>query len=256
MGILLFVQKHQRRWIFLAVWILIFMSTIITYYHGYEKPGHHPSLTLFLKHPFDFIKYVLAYIGSPLGTGNTDISIAMGLFLIILLIVGTISVRKFYREAFHRLLPWLALSFYSFLSAAVTGIGRLGFGVRKAMASRYTTISMLFIIATSVIVVYWISLYRRKNGQLTTKWVVGIYSVSTLLVVTYTLTYLKGVKSLKSHHENVVKASGWLSDVNNAPDDVLKKLYPDPGIVRERTQMLQKMGMLKTISARKKVEDR
>ena len=250
-GIILFVQKNQRRWLFLAAWILACIITIITYYHGYEKPGHHPSITLFLKHPLDFIWYVFAYLGSPLGTKNTDISVVMGLFQLILFIIGTINIRKFHKEAFHRLLPWLALAFYSFLSAVVTGIGRLGFGVRKAMASRYTTISMLFIIATAVVVIYWISLYRRKNGTLTTKWVVIIYSVSTLIAISYILTYWKGVNSFKSHHKKLAIASAWLDDVDNAPEDVLQGLYPETGVVRERTHILQKLGIIKTIATRK-----
>lgn len=252
-GILLIFQK-ERKWLFIVLWILAFSIVVIAYFYGYTKPAGHPSLISLLKHPSDFIRYMLAYIGSPLGIGQKDLSVAISLFLTVLLVIGTINIWKSHKEEFHEILPWLALSFYSFLSAAVTSIGRVGFGVEQALSSRYTTISMLFIIATSVVVIFWISLYLRNNGRLTTKWVVVISSVSTLIVMSYILTYSKGIESFKSYSEKVAMASFWFEDVNNAPDDILKNLYPDAGIVRERTKILQKIGILKTISAYKNVE--
>ena len=81
------------------------------------------------------------------------------------------------------MLPWLALVLYAILSAAATGVGRLGFGVNQALSSRYTTFSTLFIISGLLIAIFWVKNHLRNSKQLPTKLIVLISSISTLFLV-------------------------------------------------------------------------
>ncbi len=242
-GILL-LRQGDRKWKHIVLWTAAFAVTIAFYYYGYTKPGHHPSLLFFLNHPYDFIRYVLAYLGAPLGFGKKDISISIGLLLIIVLCIAAIRMWRSNKEEYG-LLPWLAIASYAILSAAVTGIGRIGFGVGQALSSRYTTISTLFIISVLVIAVFWANNYTRSYKQLPTKWVVIITSLSTLLVLSYILSFSEGKKAFAHRKAHLEKAAACLENVDLATDECLKVLNPDAAIVRERAKMLSKMGLLK-----------
>jgi len=243
-GMLLLMQR-ERKWEYIILWTAAFAVTTAFYYYGYTKPAHHPSLLFFLNHPYDFIRYVLAYLGASLGFGNKDISTSIGLLFMIVLCNAAIRICRSHKEEFNRLLPWLAIASHAILSAVVTGIGRVGFGVGTALSSRYTTVSTLFIISVLVIVVIWANNYIRIYKQLPTKWVVIITSLSTLLVLSYILSFSEGEKAFAHRKAYLKNAAICFENVDVAPDECLKVLYPNPAIVRERTKMLSKMGLLK-----------
>lgn len=243
-GMLFLVQK-ERKLKYIALWTTVFAVTTTLYYSGYTKPAHHPSLLFFMNHPYDFIRYVLAYIGAPLGFGKKDISIIIGLLSVIILSVGTIHIKRSSNEEFNRLLPWLTLALYAFLSAAATGVGRTGFGVGQALSSRYTTISTLFIISVSVISFFGINNYLRKNNELPTKWIVIISSISTLLALSYVLSFSHGVKEFKHKKAEIENAKACLENEDLATDECLKNFYPVATIVRERVKMLKELRLRK-----------
>lgn len=243
-GILLLMQG-DRKWRHIVLWTAALAVTIAFYYYGYTKPAQHPSPLFFLNHPYDFIRYVLAYLGAPLGFGKKDISISIGLLFMIVLCTTAIRICRSHKEEFNRLLPWLAIASYAILSAVVTGIGRVGFGVGQALSSRYTTISTLFIISVLVIVVIWANNYIRIYKQLPTKWVVIITSISTLLVLSYILSFSKGKEEFAQRKAHLEKAAACFENVDVVTDEFLRVLYPNTAIVRERIKMLSKMGLLK-----------
>ena len=249
-GMILLV-KRERKWKDISLWIVAFIVTTVLYYYKYTKPAHHPSLLAFINHPYDFIRYVFAYLGSPLSFGKKDISITIGLLSVIIVCIGTISAKRSSEEDFNRLLPWLALGLYAILSAAATGIGRLGFGVSQAVVSRYTTISTLLTISALVIIVFWVKNYLRNNKQLPTKSIVLISSTSTLLILSYILTVSYGEKAFAGRKAYIESAAIYLENVDVATDKCLKVLYPDAAIVRERTKVLSKMGLLKGLGWQK-----
>jgi hypothetical protein len=141
-------------------------------------------------------------------------------------------------------LKWIALALYAFISAVVTGVGRVGFGVSQALSSRYITISTLFTISAFVITVVWIKQYLRVHKQLPAKWVAVIASISTLLILSYILSGSNGVTQFKERRLQIVeRAGGCLENVDMAPEEYLKVLHPMPALVRERTKTLLQLGI-------------
>jgi hypothetical protein len=249
------VMFAQKGWKgkYIAVWFTAFLMTAAFYYYGYEKPSHHPSLQVFIHHPYDFIRYVLAYIGAPLGCLSfglkTDIAICIALVATIMLVSSAIFVYRSSKEDFSKLLPWMALAAYAFLSALATGVGRVGLGAEQALAPRYTTFSTLFIISSIAVFVSGIGLYKRTCGQLPEKGVIALSSLSTLLILSFVLSFSYGRNEMIHWRNPLRSAAPCLKNADTASEECLRKFYPNPEIVRERVKILssQKLSLFRNM---------
>lgn len=243
-GMLLLAQR-QWKMRHVGLWTAAFIISVFLYYHGYQKPELHPSLLYPLNHPYDYIRYVFVYLGSPLAFSKREHAIAIGILLTCVLCIASIQVWRSGREGFKRLLPWLALALYSISSAAVTGIGRSGFGVDQAMASRYTTISTPFVVSVFVVAAYWIGGYPDSHKRLPAKLTAVVCFVSVLLLFSYASSFSRSVRVFARTFEGRQKAKVCLENAASVDEACLKILYPDVAIVRERAKMLMDMGIFK-----------
>jgi hypothetical protein len=127
-------------------WILISALTLGFYFYRYQPPEGHPPLSLIFKIPFEYAAFVLKYIGNLCAqyvggsvAADGDFALAFGLAAIVAWgWSGGMLIRKRIADA-RTLLPYFALSLYSFASALMTGAGRVGFGSNQAIYSRYST---------------------------------------------------------------------------------------------------------------------
>jgi hypothetical protein len=238
----------------IAVWVAASLITTAFYYYGYEKPSHHPSLLVFTHHPYDFIRYVLAYIGAPLGWlgfgFKARIAYCIAIVATIMLVSSAIFVFRSSRGEFSKLTPWMALAAYAFLSAFATGVGRVGFGVEQALSPRYTTFSNLFIISSMAIFVSGIGLFKRTRGQLPEKGVIVLSSLSTLLILCFVISFYYGTNWMIHWRDPLRSAAPCLKNVDTASEECLKNFYPNPEIVRQRVKILssQKLSLFRNMS--------
>jgi len=241
--IVLSIQK-QRPWKETITLASAFVAIIWLYFYGYIKPAHHPSLFYPILHPYYFIRYILAYIGSPLGYGNgKNLSIIIGFSLVTLVCAAIIHLKRHSKEELDKLSPWLALALYAFLSACMIGIGRTGFGVRQAISSRYTTISSLFIISAFVIVTLWIKSYSRIRGASSKKIAHLSKFFFVSLIIAYAVSYLHGINQMAQRSKKLQKAASYLEDIKRAPDECLEILYPNATVVRQRIRILRELRL-------------
>jgi hypothetical protein len=240
---IIFLMRKGANIRHLMVWLTFFTTTVFFYFYGYISPGHHPSVLIPLKHPYNYIRYILAYVGASLGYGKRDISTGIGLILLAASSAATIIIRHSVKEKYMILLPWLALALYAILSATTTGVGRLGFGVGQALASRYTTISVLFIIASVVIMTVCKECFVANYRSLPVAVVMIISAFFVLFTLTFVLSFTHGKKDLINRSMELNEAALCLRDVDKAPDKCLKIVYPHPEIVRERAKALRDMKL-------------
>jgi hypothetical protein len=94
------------------------------------------------------VEFVLIYLGNALATG--PLRLVAGL-----VIVGA-GIASIWRLAAERriteALLWVILFFFAPFNALMTGIGRLGYGVKIAATSRYQSVTAITLIATIVLV--------------------------------------------------------------------------------------------------------
>lgn len=242
----LFLRKSWKKE-HVIMWIFAFAITAAFYFLGYTKPAHHPSLLFFIHHPYEFAKYVFAYLGGPIARGwGTRGSVCIGFVSLASLSAVIVYLRRLDKDGFDKFLPWLATGAYALLSAVVTGVGRAGFGVKQALASRYTTGSTLFTISAMVAVALLAYRYRMLNKKPLTKNIV-VYCVMALTVALYALSFLQGVSEFKSRKVETDSARVCVKDFESADDECLQVFYPEAAHLRQIIGLLSENGLLEKI---------
>ena len=222
------VSKFSIRQIGLLV--AAFAGIFVLYMVGYEKPSAHPSLLVFMDAPADFFLYVAAYTGGPMAIGRTMGEAvfwgSLGILLFLTLMVMLLRKADAAQLRFGAL--FMILGTYSLLSGVLTAVGRAGLGPGQALASRYTSVSILLWI--SVLSLLVLSAVGSETGQGAGKRVkmflvyafFGIFTVSSLFSMgTYAGVYRS-------------RMCGLASVLQPSHPECLVQLYPDPRRLREK----------------------
>jgi hypothetical protein len=144
-GLALLVFR-RRPW---RLWALLSVATFVLYFAGWTNPGEHPSKTIFLSHPFEFLEWVCLYLGRPFAV-STNTGVAVGALLLLTFAAAATYVVRHRHDMVlvARAEFWLALGAYALGAGLLTDISREGFGLIGAAVSRYSTMAALFAIAT------------------------------------------------------------------------------------------------------------
>lgn len=171
------------------IWGAAGFVAILSYLHGYEKPGQHPEvLRPLLENPAGFVGYVLAFLGSVF-TQNVIAAVAIGSAFVGF--AGYLTLRRY----FARDPICYALIVFLLVTGALAGFSRFGFGMEQALASRYAIVSTLLAVSCYVALM---SLVQHRS-----KTVYGIAILIASLAFHYSTyaTYLPGKKAEKAEFE-------------------------------------------------------
>ncbi|MGA7546262.1 MAG: hypothetical protein WBW08_10640 [Methyloceanibacter sp.] len=149
--------------------------------------------------PIGLIRFVLIYLGNALATGPMRIVVGL-----VILIAGGMSIRRLMTEGRVKdALLWIILFFFAPFNALMTGIGRLGYGIKIAATSRYQSVTALTLIATIALVLA--ALPKEASSR---RMAVGRAAVVvTLLLVGVVLAANRAyVRNYTSRNENKVIA--------------------------------------------------
>ncbi|NEO55551.1 MAG: hypothetical protein F6K54_22250 [Okeania sp. SIO3B5] len=166
----------KQKWLFLS-WIAVFMGNIIIYFYDYQKPELSPSLIPAFRNPEQTLQFFLAFLGSPLGSG-VEISPLTSSILIGGVEIGIFGCLFLYQlkhiknlHLFQRTIGWIMIALYSIISALITSVGRVGFGVESALSSKYTTFSIYLIIAIiHLLPIIFSHIYSQSNSRKSQVW--------------------------------------------------------------------------------------
>jgi len=184
---MLVLYKQTRRLI--SVWLAAAVLSISAYYYGYHAPAGSPPTGLFIHQPLNFIKYVLSYIGSAI-YARPGRAVLIGAVLVALLILALYMV-WLGRSRIEKFVPWLGLIALALMAAAITGIGRLGFGVAESMSSRYTAFSLLYVIGLTGLICAILDTLTPRQGM------IGLVIMSISIPLLF-VSYSYGMLGLKS----------------------------------------------------------
>ncbi len=217
-----------------GLWCAAALGIVTSYLHGYVKPLHHPSLTFFLRNPLEAGRYLLTLIGAPLSYEVVTASV-FGLALV--MITAIIIAQGYEGMLIGRNRVWFSFILFAALSSLATMVARGGFGVEQALTSRYTPITGLGIVgayffATSI------SKSSIKNRSF------GAHALLTLILLGLIVSYGggwyvgEGMKRSREMGAYVLTTYKIQSDEN-----ILKYLYPNPAVARERAEFLEENGL-------------
>jgi hypothetical protein len=155
---MLFLIRRIPRWrSWLGLWLGACAICATIYFWGYERPPYHPPFAPAVS-PVDYLRFIVIFLGSGVAnsvTGNRAAASAIFGSLNLLIFLGALAyvVRRIRDRAFlARIIPWVALGIYALASACLAALGRIGFGVEYAGASRYVTFAHYLTVAVIVIV--------------------------------------------------------------------------------------------------------
>jgi len=147
-------RKRMRGWA--AAWGILSLAVWVGYLQGYRgaasAPGSHTNAAVRLA---KYIAYVPTYLGGLPAAIQKPPLAPLGLVaglcgLVIFVGLGWRLLRN-NRVGYRAIAPYLALGSYSIASALLTAVARSSeFGYTQALASRYTTITMLLWISNLV----------------------------------------------------------------------------------------------------------
>ncbi len=223
---------RRARLLALGVFLLAGAAAWLLYFQGYVKPPHHPDLTFGLSRPLHLVGYFFTYLGGPLLVDENLAPLALLMGLGACVFAGG-ALLRLWREAprvLVLLLPWLLLGLFALLSDAATALGRAGFGMHKALQSRYVPFSNLFWFALPVLWAVTRRLPGNKagGGHGMASW------QSRFLALALGVYLLGGVLSLVvfvNREAKLLRAKEALfSLAENAP---LLGVFPDPNYLRK-----------------------
>ncbi len=237
--------RNKQKQFRILLWMVIFTFCVAIYYIGYEKPSNHPAIFFVLENPLIAFEYFFTLIGfsllkttfPPVGTGIIIISIF--LFFNILFFVDQKS------EFANKVAPWLSFGWFTVLFASITTVGRAGFGVEQATASRYITVSILLVISCLQLSGLWI-FYKWQVG-VKKKYIVSGLCLSFLISLfiyssTSSIVEAQNISIQRKAGKNCLEIINFIDkSISKSPDNCLNFIFPDQFLMRELSIVLKKL---------------
>jgi hypothetical protein len=212
------------------IWGTVGLVALAAYYFHYVKPANSPSVLYSAHHPKLAIQYLMIYLGRPMSDQLNAAATWGGLFLALLIVLlGSLWIK---RKDLGRFLPWLAILTFSLAAGALTTVSRVGFGLDQAGSSRYTTISLLFIISMFGIIGLLISLNEKEPLKLATLVMVVL---SIPLLVSMDVQGLQGFRDRSAYLKTVKTCSHEM----NPTKECLLVAIPGQGLDRASLQYIK-----------------
>ncbi|UCC38300.1 MAG: hypothetical protein JSV96_10675 [Candidatus Aminicenantes bacterium] len=225
----------------ITIWTGATVLILFSYFYKYQPdfPAGQ-SLFLFVKNPFDFIQYILKYIGASIVTYE-EYALFIGLFGLVFFGWMVWLCMRNHRSDINMMLPYFLLGLYSFSCAILTGIGRIGFGSSHAVSYRYVTFSLLIWVSNFIflfLLLYEIRTQPKNRTILRIQKFTLIIFIFLLVFLIGRTSYRIGYRVLKSHHKRLLPArSELLFDKN---EDMLRQLYIDTENIKNGIKILKK----------------
>lgn len=236
--------KAWRFW-HMGVWVIAAAIAIVLYFNGYIR--NTPKIDAARWQ--DMLKFALTYLGGPLALNRPNSFVmltgALGLAIFVVSMAWALFANRgsSTRNAPSRIAPWVLLSGYGVISAVLTAIGRLSYGVEYGNAPHYVFIATQFWIGLIGLLATAITLNETKISAWAKPIKIMGGVVMALLIVAFVAGYLNvynyGSKYMDGLHERMATARDYLlADYKTIPDSVLMLVHWDPKLARAEIEEL------------------
>jgi hypothetical protein len=198
---------------------------VAVYLVGYQTPSYHTKPIEALKKPAQVFTYVETYFATSWDLLGRNLGLVVSLFAIgFLLIISVQMVIRTKRKSFLTIFS-VTFALVCLLTAVMTALGRLKFGIDQATSSRYQTPAMLFWCFTATA---FISILDRFDYKQLGVLLVQVVALS--LFVFQVRTY-PGILNAYSGLRFTKDVAGLALEARTDPD-MVKMLFPDLNVVQ------------------------
>lgn len=146
----------QKRYYFFICWLLTTLVVFFFYFSNYTTPGHHSDPLYFFSHIGKIILFMFAFLGSAFGIGSSHHPILTNFFLLPSLLTGLcmsmITLYFIFSKTYKDGNIFIWFNIFIMITAFLTAVTRINFGLSQAMISRYHINSSLMAISTVIII--------------------------------------------------------------------------------------------------------
>jgi len=231
----IFLCKRELRKLTLP-WLAIGVAATFLYFYGWVKPSQHPPLGLFFEHPVTSAKYLMYYFGSPVM--DTQPNYVEGSILLALFLMASGYLIFVRRSQMGAVAVWISLGIWSLLTAFATAVGRVGLGLVLAASSRYTTISILFMIATVAVSALAMLAFQRDKAP--SRWQVAVAGLGFLILSAQFLAdFPKESAEMQAYGMERRQVKRCITKAKSAEETCLAGGFPDKQLEFQWTQYLK-----------------
>lgn len=244
-------KRGQNMWWW--VWITVAIASIYFYFQGLSRPAGHPSPTAALEQPFAALQFLLAYLGVPFCYGTAfDRAVVAQIAgaALVLLLLGCVAYLWHGRRdqaLIASCVPWLALASIALVNAALTAVGRCGFGINAALQSRYVSFAVLLPIALLFLIALVVRDWRQRlSAPATSRVAVACASGFTAMALLLSGATLQSLEqwSIFQHYMLNGKAVLFFLNVLDDPKAVVQYVHGSHWAMKEWTANLDRIGYL------------
>jgi len=227
------LRGRARLWAILQ-WSIAALLVVAVYFHGYWKPGAHPSPAYVVGHPAPALRFLLIMLGAGLAQPADAATARVAGILLLLALASALLLLARGKGRRNEAVLGLGLVTFALTASVLTTVGRAGFGDRAeqetfALMSRYTTFTAL-----GVYGVYRCSLALR--GRI--RWLLagglgGLMLLGSLAVVQPELVHGRDLRNAHRGLQEIVLRH------RTASDQELGRLYIDTELVRSSAAFLE-----------------
>ena len=251
-----FMIQSMRRWgPWLVTWLMVCAICAVGYFWGYHKPEYLPAFAPAAS-AIEYAHFILEFLGgglayaiknSPEASATIFGAVQLALFLAVLIY----SLRRLRDRVFMgKTIPWFALGFYAIGSAVLACLGRVGYGARYALASRYVTFSIFLTVA--VIALLAIVVTEIATADRSTRSRSLLFAICSLLLLSYLVPYKICAANTRfflralSANDRLARAAVLFSAAIDTSEVIKKTTYPgDARPVVENADSLDRLKLLR-----------
>ncbi|MCA1658359.1 MAG: hypothetical protein LC627_03560, partial [Verrucomicrobiaceae bacterium] len=232
----LFMIQSVRRWrSWLAAWLVVSALCAAGYFWGYHKPADLPAFAPAAS-AIEYALFILEFLGGGLAYAFKDSPETSAAFF------GAIQLALFFatliyslprlrdRAFMGRTISWFALGGYAISSAVLACLGRVGYGARYALASRYVTFSIFLTIALIALVAIIVTEIAQANRSTRSR--AWLFGTCALFLLSYLAPYKVCAANTRfflralSAKDRLAHAAVLFSPAINTSEVIKKTAYP------------------------------
>ena len=150
----------------------------------------------------------------------------------------------------ERMIGWIMIGFYSIVSALITSVGRVGFGVESALASRYTTFSIYLIVAIiHLLPVVFSHIYSQRYLHRLQVWLHKITVIIAILglLILHWHSFTYSVKEIQTIYQSRMEGKTCLlfTYIMENQHGIEKNILGNSGHAKYFVTQINDLGMLK-----------
>jgi len=237
--------KIKTRLTYIGIWLIATAIAAISYMVGYSQPIEDPNTGFVLTNLAAMADFFLNLLGNAFGRGGSSFILGLLMLLAYVSLIGVCYKQQ--ARVWNEALTWISIGLFPIIFAAITTVGRIGFGSSAALASRYTTVTLLLPIC--LVQLLRIVIQQKGYGARLTRPLAIILVLSGFVLANLIDGYENGLANARQtlHDRNRGKACLELHEYLEpllADQCITKHIFPVPALPLDLANGLREKGLI------------